>query len=76
MTATIRQAEREPGFYWVKYSIEGVFEGRDGTDIIEGVAEWGGKYWWVTGFDWQFDDDKFIEIDEKRLIHIEQPPQI
>lgn len=52
---------REAGFYWVR------------TDNKWIVAEWyeytnGQRYWLIPGWDRDFEDDYFEEIDGKRLI--------
>lgn len=59
-----RDAVREPGFYWVKFSNDGAWQPaqlcQDGT-------------WEVLGWGSPFDTDEFTEIDERRIER--QPPE-
>jgi hypothetical protein len=59
--------KREKGFYWVKGIEANVWE------VMQWVTyDWmeGGQWYPTEGYtDRQMNDDEFLEIDEKRLIH-------
>lgn len=48
--------KRENGFYWVNYKGEWI------------VGQWDENLWWIPAADVHFNNDEFIEIDERMIV--------